>query len=152
MHAKSAILLGLLMALFLGATGVIKAREGGQAEAEGYIKSSESQWAEAEVSLDSGVAERILADSFVGVAPDGSHYTKGQEIARMKSAGPDFISNKVTEITVRFYGDAAVAQGRENWVKRNGQKGSYVWTDTWIRHNAKWQIVAAEDIEILQTK
>lgn len=38
MHAKSAILLGLLVALFLGATGVIKAREGGQAEAEGYIK------------------------------------------------------------------------------------------------------------------
>ena len=152
MHARSAILPGLLVLCLLGAAAFGKAQQGGQAQAEEYIRSSENQWAEAEVSQDSGVAERILADDFVGIAPDGSHYSKAEEIARSKGAAPQFVSNKVSEIAVRFYGDAAVAQGREKWVKRNGQKGSYVWTDTWIRRNAKWQIVAAEDIELLETK
>ncbi len=48
---------------------------------------------------------------------------------------------------MRFFGDAAVAQGSEAWEKRNGEHGRYVWTDTWIRRNNKWQIVAAEDVK-----
>jgi len=33
-------------------------------------------------------------------------------------------------------------------VRRAGAppRGRFVWTDTWIRRNGKWQIVAAEDL------
>jgi hypothetical protein len=27
----------------------------------------------------------------------------------------------------------------------DGSKGAALWTDTWIRRNGKWQIVAAQD-------
>jgi hypothetical protein len=47
---------------------------------------------------------------------------------------------------VRFYGNTAVAQGSETWEKRNGERGRFVWTDTWIRRNGTWQILAAEDL------
>jgi hypothetical protein len=30
--------------------------------------------------------------------------------------------------------------------KRTGERGRFVWTDTWIRRNGRWQIVAAEDL------
>src|SRR6516164_6132458 len=93
MHARSAILPGLLVLCLLGAAAFGKAQQDGQAQAEEYIRSSENQWAEAEVSQDSGVAERILADDCVGIAPDGSHYSKAEEIARSKGAAPQFVSN-----------------------------------------------------------
>jgi hypothetical protein len=34
------------------------------------------------------------------------------------------------------------------------KRGSYVWTDTWVRRNGKWQVVAAEDLEVtaIETK
>jgi hypothetical protein len=42
----------------------------------------------------------------------------------------------------------AVAQGDEIWVRYSGEQltGRFVWTDTWLLRNDKWQIVAAEDL------
>jgi hypothetical protein len=53
---------------------------------------------------------------------------------------------------VRFYGDTAVAQGNESWVRRvrEPRRGRFVWTDTWIRRNGRWQIVAAEDLIVAE--
>jgi hypothetical protein len=41
-----------------------------------------------------------------------------------------------------------VAQGDESWVRRTGTplRARFVWTDTWILRNGKWQIVASEDL------
>jgi len=41
-----------------------------------------------------------------------------------------------------------MAQGDEIWVRYSGQPltGRFVWTDTWLFRNDKWQIVAAEDL------
>ncbi|MGE5212905.1 MAG: hypothetical protein ACM3NN_04335 [Nitrospirota bacterium] len=47
---------------------------------------------------------------------------------------------------VRFYGNTAIAQGSESWEKRSGERGRFVWTDTWLLRNGHWQIVAAEDL------
>jgi hypothetical protein len=45
-----------------------------------------------------------------------------------------------------------VAQGSESWEKRKGEPhyGGFVWTDTWIRRNGQWQIVAAEDLTVAE--
>jgi len=150
MHFRPALAIAAVIPLCFGAIHVRRAQENNQAETEKYITLSESQWAEAEVTRDYKVAERILADDFLGVAPDGSHYTKAEEVARTKSAKAEFVSNKTADIAVRFFGHAAVAQGSENWLKHNGQRGSYVWTDIWINRNGKWQVVAAEDVEVLR--
>jgi hypothetical protein len=97
---------------------------------------------------DATVIERILADDFVGVDPDGSFYNQAKMVADTREASKYFVSNHLNEVKVRFYGDAAVAQGSESWVRRAGAppRGRFVWTDTWIRRNGKWQIVAAEDL------
>jgi hypothetical protein len=83
----------------------------------------------------------------IGVDPDGSHYDKTTAISETRFGAKGYISNDLNEVKVRFYGDAAVAQGSESWVRRTGspQRGRFVWTDTWIRRNGQWQIVAAED-------
>jgi hypothetical protein len=111
-----------------------------------YIRQAESDWAESVVSNDTNVLERILADDFVGVDIDGSHYTKTQAIKDARAKPSEFVSNHANEVRVRFYGDAAVAQGSESWKKKDGTVGKFVWTDTWIKRGGKWQIVAAEDL------
>jgi ketosteroid isomerase-like protein len=111
-----------------------------------YIRQAESDWAESVVSNDVSVLERILADDFVGVDIDGSHYSKADAIKDFRTHPSEFASNHLNEVEIRFYGDTAVAQGNESWKKKDGTPGKFVWTDTWIKRAGKWQIVAAEDL------
>lgn len=57
-----------------------------------------------------------------------------------------FASNHLNEVKIRFYGDMAIAQGNESWERKTGERGRFVWTDTWLRRSGSWQIVAAEDL------
>jgi ketosteroid isomerase-like protein len=144
---KSRILL-LAAAVLICVMCVARAQQASSTEAERYIKESERQWAESVANGDASVVERILADDFLGVDPDGSLYEKAAMVAATRDASKEFISNHLNDVRVRFFGDAAVAQGNESWVRRTVTplRGRFVWTDTWIRRNAKWQIVAAEDL------
>jgi ketosteroid isomerase-like protein len=149
----------LKMALFgtilsISAMFAVRAQDSGTAEAERFIKESERLWAESVASGDASVVERILAEDFVGVDPDGSLYDKAKMVKDTASAPKYFLSNHLNEVKVRFYGDAAVAQGNESWVRRSGTplRGRFVWTDTWIKRAGKWQIVAAEDLAVSEDK
>jgi len=143
MRARLLIFVGFLL-LFTPTASVRSA--GDHAKDRAYIRQSESDWAESTVTNDVSVLERILADDFVGVEIDGSHYTKPDAIKDYRTHPSDFVSNHLNEVEVRFFGDAAVAQGSESWKKNDGTAGKYVWTDTWIRRGGKWQVVAAEDL------
>src|SRR5712692_6015480 len=146
MKIRVAILVAaaLLLVMYVG-----RAQQSSTAEAERYIKESERQWAESVANGDATVVERILADDYVGVDPDGGFYDKAKMVSGTREAPKEFISNHLNEVKIRFFGDnTAVAQGSESWVRRTGSplRGRFVWTDTWIRRNGKWQIVAAEDL------
>ena len=117
-----------------------------QKEAERYIVESERQWAASVATGDSSTVERILADDFQGVDPKGILYDKSKMIADTRRAPQSFVSNRLNEVKVRFYGDTAIAQSDETWERRTGERGRFVWTDTWVRRNGHWQIVAAEDL------
>ena len=67
-------------------------------------------------------------------------------MADTREAPKYFVSNRANDIKVRFYGDTAVAQGSETWERRSVERGRFVWTDTWVRRDGKWQMVAAEDV------
>ena len=99
-------------------------------------------------SGDASVVERILADDFIGVDPHGGIYDKAKMISDTREGSKFFASNHLNDVKIRFYGDTAVAQGSESWERRTGERGRFVWTDTWIRRNGRWQIVAAEDLTV----
>jgi ketosteroid isomerase-like protein len=134
--------------LSLVAVLITFAQNASQADVQKYIEKSESEWAEAASKGDTAAIKRILADDFIGVAPDGTRYDKAKEVADTANDHGNTISNHLNEIKVRFFGETAVAQGSETWELREGhqKRGTYVWTDTWIRRNNTWQIVAAEDL------
>jgi hypothetical protein len=119
-----------------------------ETSAERYIHDSEAQWAEATATGDTSVMERILADDFIGVDPfDGSLYDKSQAMTLNKEHHTEFISNHLDQVKIRFFGKTAVAQGSESWERNvEPRRGRFVWTDTWVLRDGKWQIVAAKDL------
>ena len=115
-------------------------------ETERYILESERQWAESVATGDTSAIERILADDFIGVDPEGRQYAKQKMIEETRNAPKYFVSNHLNDVKVRFYGNTAIAQGSETWEKHSGERGRFVWTDTWLQRDGRWQIVAAEDL------
>jgi hypothetical protein len=54
------------------------------------------------------------------------------------------------EVKVRFFGDSiANAYGAENRISKTKEGAEanrcQVWTDTWLKRDGQWQIVAAQD-------
>ena len=121
-------------------------KRGSDAEIEKYIVQSEREWAESVATGETAILENILADDFVGVDPKGRVYDKAAMLSETKDAPKYFVSNRLNQVKVRFFGDTVVAQGDETWERRTGERGRFVWTDTWVKRNGKWQIVAAEDL------
>jgi ketosteroid isomerase-like protein len=144
---KYLISLSLFVSVFL----VAGSCRDNQKNDEAYILDCEAKWAESVATNDASILEKILSDDFIWIL-DGKRLDKKQAIADAKSGPGDFVSDHLNKSEVVFYGDAAVAHGIETWTRKrkdNSQfQGQFIWTDTWIKRNGNWQIVAAEDISI----
>jgi hypothetical protein len=101
----------LLLLLVVGACTTLTSQDASQKEAERYIIESERQWAESVASGDTSAVERILADDFIGVDPEGKMYSKAQMVADTRNAPKQYVSNHVNEVKVRFFG--ALLQSRK---------------------------------------
>ena len=119
-----------------------------EAQVENYIQVSSRQWAESVATGRTDDLDRILADDFVGTDPQGRRYDKARMLENTREAPKYFASNQIGPVRVTFFGNTAVAQGEETWTRHRGEpiKGRFIWTDTWMKRNGKWQIIAAQDM------
>ena len=117
-----------------------------RAAAERYIRQASADWATSVATNDASVLKRILAEDFVWVL-DGRVIGKKQALTEAAAGPGPFLSNKLDYVHIRFFGDTAVAQGRETWRRSRGKvlHGSFIWTDTWVRRGGQWQVVASQD-------
>jgi len=116
-----------------------------------FMIDAERQWAEAACS-HSKIAEKILADDFQGTSPEATRYTKSEEVADSADVSKAARDCRLIDAKVRFFGESlALVYGSESAV-RKGKDGvekprCLIWTDTWLKRNGKWQIIAAQDTE-----
>jgi hypothetical protein len=108
---------------------------------------SEAKWANAACSAQPDL-KTFIADDYQGTSTTGRRYPKADAIAD----DPDRRSRdcRLGDVKVRFFGDSvAVAYGEESRMQKadNGAEARrcQVWTDTWLKRNGHWQIVAAQD-------
>lgn len=109
----------------------------------------ERQWAEVDVKYDATVLENILANDFLGTSTEGKLYNKSQAMTKEEHPAVKMLSNHLNDVKVRFFGNVAVLHGSETFRRKAGEKietGTYIWTDTWLRRNGRWQIIAAQDM------
>jgi hypothetical protein len=110
---------------------------------------SERQWAEAGCT-HSGIEKTILAEDFLGTAPNGSLYSKKEAVAHSQSGIPEEACT-LYEVRVHFFGDSmAILYGSESavHVEADGRKHTVklTWTDTWLKREGAWQLVSAQDM------
>jgi hypothetical protein len=112
----------------------------------------ERQWAEA-ACTHSTIVERILAEDFQGTSPDGKRYSKAEAVAEAKNSKVQARDCVLMDAKVHFFGEStALVYGSERSVRKESDgrdhTRSLIWTDTWLKRNGNWRIVAAQDTRI----
>jgi ketosteroid isomerase-like protein len=103
-------------------------------------------WAEARMKGDSSYTRGLEAENCTVVWPDGSIVTKREDL---KSMGGNivFTEFKIDDLQVRLYGDTGIVVGqgtiRAHKEKQNLLGGKFVWTDTFIKQDGAWKVVAS---------
>ena len=149
------IAFAVFVAVFLFAIGA-QAQTPAQTEVEHATQELikiEKGCAEAYVNKDIAFLDQILADDFMGTDAEGNVLTKAQEFEDLKS--DDYVPTSAVneDIKVRIYGDAAVVTGRgiiKAQYKGKDASGQYQWTDTFIKRDGRWQLVATHSSGIPQ--
>lgn len=116
---------------------------------EQLILQLENEGREATLKNDIEANDRLLADNWVNINPDGSMTSKGKLLELLKDGSFKIMSIDNDEVTVRVYGDAAVVTGRST-SKRAGQGGEVGtrqvrFTRVYAKGKERWQVVSAHN-------
>ena len=110
-------------------------------------------WAEARMKGDSSYTRRLEAENCTVVWPDGSIVNKREDLKSM-TGDIIFTEFKINNLQVRLYGDTGIVVG-EGTIKAQQEKqnllgGKFVWTDTFIKQDGAWKVVASQVTPVLQ--
>ena len=114
-----------------------------------FMIAAAEKWSDAQCSPQEGLQD-FIADDFQGT------FTSGQRFGKAEAVTTDPVKARLSrdcqlgEVEVRFFGDSvAIAYGAENRMRKDQDgkeaKRCQVWTDTWLKRNGQWQIIAAQD-------
>jgi len=124
-----------------------KANENG--ETEQVILQLESEGRKATLENDIKANDRLLADNWLNINPDGSITTKAKLLELLKDGSFKIMSIENDEVMVRVYMDAAVVT-RRSTTKRAGQGSEVVarqvrFTRVYSKSKGQWQVVSAHN-------
>jgi ketosteroid isomerase-like protein len=113
------------------------------------LQAMEHSWLNAEKNHDTAAFEKIVADDWIAIGPDGKSQSKAERAAEIKAA--HITSATMGDMKVRVFGDTAVVTGTDDESTMEGGKKSsdhYAWTDVFVRRNGKWLAVASQTAQI----
>ena len=107
----------------------------------------EEAWAKGVVNRDAATFKRLLAPGFVYTEDD--RVQSGEQLTRDIISGTDTVTEARNEqMQTRAFDNAMIVTG---WLILQGRGGGtpfhrrYRFTDTWLKRNGQWQIIAAQD-------
>jgi ketosteroid isomerase-like protein len=107
----------------------------------------EEGWAKAVVKRDAAMFKRLLAPGFVYTEDD--RVQNGEQLTRDVVSGTDTVTEARNEdLKTHTYGNTMIVTG---WLIMKGRSGGkpferrYRFTDTWLKRDGQWQIIAAQD-------
>ena len=111
------------------------------------------EWAEARMKGDSSYTRRLEAENCTVVWPDGSIVNKREDLKSM-TGDIVFAEFKIDDLQVRLYGDTAIVVGQGTIRAHEGNQnllgGKFVWTDTFVKQNGAWKVVASQVTPVLE--
>jgi ketosteroid isomerase-like protein len=111
------------------------------------VENLESQWLKALIQNDIATVNRLLADDYLGIDPNGTLETKADALAQQRSGTMKITSIEPDNVKVRVYGDTAVVTSRVDVVGHDGDRdisGRYHYTRVYNHRSGEWKIVSFE--------
>ena len=114
---------------------------------ERAVLTLEEAWAKGVVNRDAATFKRLLAPGFVYT--EDARVMSGEELTREVTAGSDTVTEaRNEELRTHPFGNTMIVTG---WLVLRGRSGGkpfdrrFRFTDTWLKRNGEWQIIAAQD-------
>jgi ketosteroid isomerase-like protein len=108
--------------------------------------------AEARINNDSSYTRRLEAEDCTIVWPDGSIMNKQSDLQTMTDIL--FSEFKIQNLQVRLYGDTGIVIGEGTIKAQKGKQdligGKFVWTDTFVKQDGQWKVVASQITPVLE--
>lgn len=151
----------VLAMLMVSACGLLFAQDGQKAsvsKAEDEVRKLEREWLDAYEQRDAAAMDRIVADDFTITFPNGAIQTKPQLMTMIKSprGGSQPKTRFYTEdVKSRAYGDTVILMGRViSEFEREGKpvKEQSRYTDTYVKRDGRWQVVASHLSNVQEAK
>jgi hypothetical protein len=141
------------LAVALGIVAAVYAQKDNRTETNDevarFLIDMTRQRLQANMTHDTSILERTLADDYQNMHPTGRFSTKSEEIEIVRhnpnSASCKLQSDQLDDVKARVFGDAGVVYGWETFVAKCTDKvktGTYFWSDVWLKRNGRWQAVA----------
>jgi len=102
---------------------------------------------------DTAALERIYADDYIFVGDAGMMMTKAERIGLLKSGDLKYESISHEVVSIKLFGDTAVAIVRFTTKVAPGVKisdGKFLTTATYAKIKGRWQIVAAQSARVAE--
>ena len=145
MKTKLLLAAPIFCALFL-ISGSVGAADPARASDEQQLTKIESDWADSYVKRDSSFVQRIAADDFTFIGPDGNRVNKADYVKSM-TGDTVFTGFKIDDLKIRTYGDAAVVIGLATIAaktKGEDESGQYSFTDVFVKQKGEWKAVSGQ--------
>jgi len=124
---------------------------------EAKLKGMEDAWVKALVNKDQAAVGNAISDDFAGFNPEGKHVTKSQLLDEAKNE-PNTLSSATNDnMDVHVYGPNLATVSGTTTEKGKDKAGkqvtrSYVWVETWMERNGKWECIAEGVMESRKKK
>ena len=143
---KKAILTAVSFLSMTFILAVTAAAQPAVSEADKSVRKLERSWLDAYEQRNVESMTAIVADDFAITFPDGSMQTKPQIIESLKRPGGTAMKFKTESVQSRVYGDTVILIGIVISEWQQGDKpmtDRSRYTDTYVKRNGKWQVVAS---------
>ena len=141
------LLISTLLALAAAPCAHAQENAADSSAVQANLKQMEDAWVKALVNKDQAAIGNMIADDFAGFNPEGKHVTKSQLLDEMKNERNTLSSATNDNMDVHVYGpNLATVCGTTT--EKGKDKDSkqftriYVWMDTWMERNGKWECIA----------
>ena len=155
---RRVIILVTLICASLDVTPAQQTQQANLSKAEGEVRNLERQWLDAYEQSNAEAMDRIVADDFTITFPNGAIQTKPRLMAMIKAprrAGRPRMRFYTEDVQSRAYGDTVILIGRVvAEYERDGKtvKEQSRYTDTYVRRQGRWQVVASHLSNVEETK
>lgn len=134
----------LILMLLCSPGALVSAQDSNEATARAQVLALEKAWNQAYKAGDVKALAAILDNSLVLVEDDGSLKTKSEFLATVKAATGNEEQVAPESLTVRVFGNTAIAIGVIATKDAKGVKHRERFIDTWINRNGSWICIATD--------